>query len=200
MAGIISLGFAFLLALSYRVAGKRSATKASVFYIWGLCALAAVAVVPEQYVFRFPVVDTTVFALAAVPMLTNAIISQYSNYHPTGTTDRIHFIIVYPIAEEIVFRGLLIPILNRSFSRPVVEWFDVPVTLSIVIAASLFAIARLQRYKLNPASVKYMLFAFCGGIVFGVIANSTQSILIPVLLHVEYNLLAVYYSSKMRTD
>ncbi|MNG20249.1 CAAX amino terminal protease self- immunity [compost metagenome] len=133
-------------------------------------------------------------------MLTNAVIPQYSGYHPVGTVNIIHFIVTYPIVEEILFRGLLLPLLNRSFHYTILELFYLPVTVPIALTALLFAAAHLQYYKLNQTSVRYMLFAFIGGLTFGVIADSTQSILIPVLLHVEYNLLAFYYSTKMKTE
>lgn len=69
-------------------------------------------------------------------------------------------------------------------------------TLPIVLSAFLFAVAHLQYYRLNQTSVKYMLFAFSGGIVFAQITELSQSILFALLLHLQFNFLAYYYSSK----
>ncbi|WP_127530141.1 CPBP family intramembrane glutamic endopeptidase [Paenibacillus kobensis] len=210
MAGLVSLGLALLLSFSFRIVEKLSTLirngdnkqffQLAAIYIWGACAIAAALVVSDQYVFRVPTVDTTAFALAAAAILINAVIPQHSGYHPSGKFNIINFVVTYPIVEEIIYRGLLLPILDRSFHYTVVEIYDLPVTLSIVITALLFAVAHLQYYKLNRTSIKYMVFAFTGGIIFGVITNATHSILIPVLLHVEYNLLAVYYSNKMKAE
>lgn len=106
---------------------------------------------------------------------------------------------MYPIFEEVIFRGMIIPILNNSFStHPYFEIAYIPVTLPILISAFLFAVSHLQYYSFNQTSIKFMLFAFLGVIIHGMITDSSLSIVFPILLHVEFNLLSVYYSKKLQ--
>ena len=70
---------------------------------------------------------------------------------------------MYPIFEEVIFRGMIIPILNNAFS--IFSNFEIayiPVTLPILISSFLFAVSHLQYYKFNQTSIKFMLFAFLG--------------------------------------
>lgn len=69
---------------------------------------------------------------------------------------------------------MIIPILNNAF--PILSNFEIayiPVTLPILISSFLFAVSHLQYYKFNQTSIKFMLFAFLGGIIHGMITDST---------------------------
>lgn len=92
----------------------------------------------------------------------------------------------------------LLPLLNKSFQYTLIEIAYLPVSISVIISAILFSITHLQYYKLNRLIIRYMFFAFIGGILFGAITDYTQSIILSVLLHIEFNLLAVCYAFKQQ--
>lgn len=167
-------------------------------YIWGVLAISAAFLVQDNFVYKLPVMDRRVVFVSFAIIFVNIFIAKYSGYKPVGKYNFINFVIFYPIFEEVIFRGLVLPLLNNSFQYVVIEIAYLPVTIAVIISAFLFSIAHLQYYKLDKSSVRYMCFAFVGGILFGAIADYTQSIVIPVLLHIGFNLLSAYYSIKQQ--
>ncbi|WP_069201746.1 CPBP family intramembrane glutamic endopeptidase [Bacillus niameyensis] len=167
-------------------------------YIWGVFALAAAFLVQDNFVYKLPLMDRRVIFVCFAILLFNIFIAKYSGYKPIGRYNLINFVIFFPLFEEIIFRGLVLPILNNSFQHVVIEIAYLPVTIAVIISAFLFSIAHLQYYELDKLSVRYMCFAFVGGILFGAIADYTQSIVIPVLLHIGFNLLSACYSIRQQ--
>jgi len=78
--------------------------------------------------------------------------------------------LVSPITEESAFRGYCQAILEREFSGP----------LAVLISSVLFALAHLTQGFLWPKLLVY----FLAGLVFGVIANLTASILPGMVAHI----------------
>ncbi|PFX62536.1 CPBP family intramembrane metalloprotease [Bacillus wiedmannii] len=209
MSYFISLVLAVLLAFSYKIVditvsiviGKKlyRKIKNEIIYIWGTLLTIISYFYEDNYVFRLPTHYESIVVLILIAVITNFFISRYSGYNPSGKKNILNFVIMYPIFEEVIFRGMIIPILNKSFSiHPYFEIAYIPVTLPILISAFLFAVSHLQYYSFNQTSIKFMLFAFLGGIIHGMITDSSLSIVFPILLHVEFNLLSVYYSKKMQ--
>ncbi|EPC8417782.1 CPBP family intramembrane metalloprotease [Bacillus wiedmannii] len=209
MSYFISLVLAVLLAFSYKIVditvsivmGKKlyRKIKNEIIYIWGTLLTIISYFYEDNYVFRLPTHYESIVVLILIAVITNIFISRYSGYNPSGKKNILNFVIMYPIFEEVIFRGMIIPILNKSFSiHPYFEIAYIPVTLPILISAFLFAVSHLQYYSFNQTSIKFMLFAFLGGIIHGMITDSSLSIVFPILLHVEFNLLSVYYSKKMQ--
>ncbi|WP_306434438.1 CPBP family intramembrane glutamic endopeptidase [Paenibacillus sp. J2TS4] len=136
-------------------------------------------------------------ALFLIVALVNLLIARSSGYNPMGRHDTIHFVISYPLIEEAVFRGLMLPILSNSTTSVLpLTIVGLPVKYTVLITAFLFAICHLQYYKLSRMSIRFMMFAFSGGIFFGIIADQTKSILLPIILHIEFNALSVYFSRR----
>ncbi len=209
MSYFISLVLAVLLAFSYKIVditvsiviGKKlyRKIKNEIIYIWGTLLTIISYFYEDNYVFRLPTHYESIVVLILIAVITNIFISRYSGYNPSGKKNILNFVIMYPIFEEVIFRGMIIPILNNSFSiHPYFEIAYIPVTLPILISAFLFAVSHLQYYRFNQTSIKFMLFAFLGVIIHGMITDSSLSIFFPILLHVEFNLLSVYYSKKMQ--
>ena len=160
------------------------------FYLWGTFLTLIIYFYEDNYVFRFPIHYKPIFLLFLIATITIVFISQYSGYKPSGKKNILNFIIMYPVFEEIIFRGMIIPILNNSFPKySYFEILNIPVTVPILISSFLFAIAHLQYYSFNQTSIKFMLFAFFGGIIFGMIADYSLSIVFSLFLHIEFNLL-----------
>ncbi|HDR7801554.1 TPA: CPBP family intramembrane metalloprotease [Bacillus tropicus] len=208
MSYFISLVLAVLLAFSYKIVdttvgiiiGKTLYHKIEneIIYIWGTILTIISYFYEDNYVFRLPIHYESIVVLILIALITNIVISRYSGYNPIGKKNILNFVIMYPIFEEVIFRGMIIPILNNAFS--IFSNFEIayiPVTLPILISSFLFAISHLQYYKFNQTSIKFMLFAFLGGIIHGMITDSTLSIVFPILLHIEFNFLSVYYAKKL---
>ncbi|PIE96355.1 CPBP family intramembrane metalloprotease [Bacillus fungorum] len=209
MSYFITLALAVLLAFSYKIVditvgvviGKTLYRKIEneIIYIWGTLLTIISYFYEDNYVFRLPIHYESIVVLILIAVVTNIFISRYSGYNPSGKKNILNFVIMYPIFEEVIFRGMIIPILNNSFATlPYSEVAYIPVTVPILISSFLFAIAHLQYYSFNQTSIKFMLFAFLGGVIYGMITDSTLSIAFSILLHVEFNLLSVYYSKKLQ--
>ncbi|MGE1009884.1 CPBP family intramembrane glutamic endopeptidase [Bacillus cereus] len=209
MSYFITLVLAVLLAFSYKIVditvgiiiGKIRYQKIEneIIYIWGTLLTIISYFYEDNYVFRLPIHYESIVLLILIALITNIFISRYSGYNPSGKKNILNFVIMYPIFEEVIFRGMIIPILNNGFS--IFSYFEIayiPVTLPILISSFLFAISHLQYYKFNQTSIKFMLFAFLGGIIHGMITDFSLSIVFPILLHIEFNLLSVYYPKKLQ--
>ncbi|MFJ8530375.1 lysostaphin resistance A-like protein [Bacillus sp. NPDC094106] len=207
MSYLIALVFAVLLAFSYKIVditvgviiGRTLYRKIEneIIYIWGTLLTVIIYFYEDNYVFRLPIHYESIVLLILIAAITNIFISRYSGYKPSGKKNILNFVIMYPIFEEVIFRGMIIPMLNNSFPiYPLYEIFYIPVTVQILISSFLFAVAHLQYYSFNQTSIKFMLFAFLGGIIFGMITDYSLSIVFSIFLHVEFNLLSVYYSKK----
>lgn len=150
----------------------------------------------DIYVYNLPREVPEVLSMFLMILIINVFISKASGYSPIGTFDRINFVLAYPVIEEITFRGLVLPVLVK---HPVLaEFHHIPnitsTSLGIVITAFLFAVSHLQYYKLNSQSVRFMIFALIGGLVFGLIAQITESIVLTIPLHIAFNGSAAYYA------
>ncbi|HDX9577993.1 TPA: CPBP family intramembrane metalloprotease [Bacillus pseudomycoides] len=207
MSYFIALVLAVLLAFSYKIVditvriimGRTLYRKIEneILYIWGILLTIISYFYEDNYVFRLPIHYEPTVLLILIAAITNIFISRYSGYKPSGKKNILNFVIMYPIFEEVIFRGMIIPVLNNSFSiYRVFEIAYIPLTVPILISSFLFAVAHLQYYSFNQTSIKFMLFAFVGGITFGAITDYSLSIVFPLFLHVEFNLLSVYYSKR----
>ncbi|HDR3964448.1 TPA: CPBP family intramembrane metalloprotease, partial [Bacillus anthracis] len=192
MSYFITLVLAVLLAFSYKIVditvgiiiGKIRYQKIEneIIYIWGTLLTIISYFYEDNYVFRLPIHYESIVLLILIALITNIFISRYSGYNPSGKKNILNFVIMYPIFEEVIFRGMIIPILNNAFS--IFSYFEIayiPVTLPILISSFLFAISHLQYYKFNQTSIKFMLFAFLGGIIHGMITDFSLSIVFPIL-------------------
>lgn len=206
MLMLIALGVSLLLSFSYKIVEyiltllRIKLRPGTILYTWVITILLIIPFFNEHIIFNAPI-----NIMAAVPglviiFLVNALVPRYSGYKPAGTFNILNFAIMYPIIEEIIFRGMMLPYLNEVLpASPFIELLYLPINLSVIITAFLFAISHLQYYKLSLQSTKFMIFAFTGGIIFGAIAHITESIAFTLLLHMEFNMLAIYYAKKTKT-
>lgn len=171
-------------------------------YFWAVVILILVPFFNWNYIYNSPSNIIKVMPVFLILLFANYIVSRYSGYNPVGRFNTINFIIAWPVAEEIVFRGLILPYLNQYLTtRELLEFIYLPVSYPVIISALLFAICHLQYYKLSLQSTRFMVFAFVGGIIFGGIADITHSILLTYLIHIEFNFFAFYFAQKsLRTN
>lgn len=96
-------------------------------------------------------------------------------------------------AEEIVYRALPVTLLVLVFGRniPVSE----NVTLEVVLAALLFAVAHIgwtiSPFAITELNISGVVYAFGMGILNGVVYQKSRSVLYPMLMHSASNVLMV---------
>lgn len=86
-----------------------------------------------------------------------------------GTFDILCLIILSPILEELLFRGIILQIFLKQYNQ----------LISVILSASFFALFHLDTYKL--------LTTFCFGIVLALIKIKTQSNLLCIFSHIINN-------------
>lgn len=83
--------------------------------------------------------------------------------------------VLYPIAEELVFRGMLFHVLDRRAG-----WI-----VAVLTSALLFAVAHFDRSPLN------LLITFIDGTLYAIARRDSGSVLTPMALHMAGNAFAV---------
>jgi membrane protease YdiL (CAAX protease family) len=99
----------------------------------------------------------------------------------TGVYSFITIVIAAPILEELIFRGIILNGLLKSYSP----------LKSIIISSLLFGLVHLNPWQFIGASI--------GGILSGWVYFKTKKITLPIIIHMTNNLLAflvIYFSSR----
>ncbi|KAA9007581.1 CPBP family intramembrane metalloprotease [Paenibacillus spiritus] len=166
---IVAVAIAFLYVLLDRglapFLGKRSP---ATIYVWAAGLLLLTFAVRGNYVFRLPEGTGSVIGLFSAVLAVNLLIARYSGYRPAGALNRFNFAVVYPVFEEIAFRGLILPLLaEAAFLAKTVRIPGIgELNGAILLTAFLFAVSHLQYYRLNRQSIVFMAFAFSEAAVF----------------------------------
>ncbi|WP_310550240.1 CPBP family intramembrane glutamic endopeptidase [Paenibacillus glufosinatiresistens] len=195
LIGAVAIAFLYVL-LDRGLApflGKRSP---ATIYVWAAGLLLLTFAVRGNYVFRLPEDTGSVIGLFSAVLAVNLLIACYSGYRLVGALNRFNFAVVYPVFEEIAFRGLILPLLaEAAFLAKTVRIPGIgELNGAILLTAFLFAVSHLQYYRLNRQSIVFMAFAFSGGLFFGRIAYATEAVLLTIPLHMAFNGAAVFYS------
>lgn len=85
--------------------------------------------------------------------------------------------ILGPIAEELIFRGALYYRLSRTRLGP---------TVAIVILAAIWAVIHISY---SPGVIGVI---FVSGLILGFARRQTGSVIVPILMHIAWNLYAVW--------
>jgi len=133
-------------------------TKFLWFFIAAICVAAAI------YIVVFPV-------MAVFQLLNSGYQSQLSNLTQFLNFDgALLIILLFPFVEEVIFRGAL-------FLYPARRWSLSPVVL-ILVSSSLFMLTH---------TVIQMPAAFVAGVILALVAWWSQSLWLPILIHVIHN-------------
>jgi membrane protease YdiL (CAAX protease family) len=94
--------------------------------------------------------------------------------------------IIVGISEEIVFRGLVLGILSKSFGRKI-NLKSFTISVAGILSAVVFAIAHIG-FELFPFQITFfdpmqMIIAFGLGIFYAVLLEKTGSLLGPIIAH-----------------
>ena len=166
--------------------------------VWAIITIVLLPLFNMEYIFTTPINYHKAVPIFVVLILVYIVSARFSGYNPRGKYNITNFIITYPIIEEIIFRGLILPNLKQFFgSTEVIQVFNMSVTIPVIVSAILFAICHLQYYKLSALSIRFMIIAFLGGIFLGAMTEMTQSILLALILHITFNLFSVIFGKKI---
>ena len=86
-------------------------------------------------------------------------------------------LILFPITEELFFRGIIQPIIHKKFSK---TWRSISV--ANVLTSLLFSVTHLLNHNLFWA-----LSTFFPSLIFGWSKDRYQTLLAPLILHCYYN-------------
>ncbi len=111
------------------------------------------------------------------------------------------FCIVFPIGEEILFRGIILSLVTYLVGSRAI-YVPIPilkgVTLQVFLSAICFGITHFQYFgfKFNYATINKVLFAFIFGLIAGNLVEINGSIIYSVIFHIIANSGATIYYLK----
>jgi len=95
----------------------------------------------------------------------------------TKLTVLLNLVLLYPIVEELIFRGAIQPLLARWLKQ---RWLIL--SLANLTTSSLFVLVHLVNH--SPA---WAIATFIPSLAFGYIQERTNNIAAPIILHCTYN-------------
>ncbi|MFL0248276.1 CPBP family intramembrane glutamic endopeptidase [Candidatus Clostridium stratigraminis] len=182
----------FLYIILYRVLMR---LKVSTFikryynYIWAVSILIIALIYPNSLLrnesFEFLYNGKIVMEILKIAVFA-CIIGCFSGYKTINRKHDFNFCIIFPIFEEILFRGVIFLIL--------INIAGLSNKYAVVLSALFFGIMHFQYFGLKKDVIRYVLFAFIGGCFFANIVLMTKSILPSIFLHMAFNTSAIVFS------
>ena len=146
-------------------------------------------VVPNQIL---PLTEFLLFILLLIPFMLN------SGYTPhRSLAGIISFCIIFPIGEELIFRGMIPIIFSRIMNGKSLEIpFPIlkEVSLAVFVSSLLFGFMHLQYFdfRINKNTLVKVLYAFIFGIFIGNLAEVSGSLIYAFIFHIIANCGATY--------
>lgn len=160
ISGLLTLA---VLAVFYLVRRKKLSQALTIHRVPAEKLLSAVGLAPALYL----------AVIVVLSLLPEAWLTGYeeasASLNDTGLVAFVSTVVVAPLAEEIVFRGLI----QNRLSRAMPGW------LAVVLTAAVFGLCHGE-----PV---WMAYAFALGAAFGVVAWRCGSILPTIVMHVIFN-------------
>lgn len=94
-----------------------------------------------------------------------------------GKFNLIYVIFIYPIVEELVFRGLIQDYLKGKFTGAIMH-----LSFANILASILFVLLHFLYHSIIGA-----LLVFIPSLIFGYFKDRTGGILVAIVLHIFYN-------------
>jgi len=114
------------------------------------------------------------------------ILGCFSGYKTVSKKYDFNFCIIFPVFEEILFRGVILLILvNGGLLND---------KYSVLLSALLFGVMHFQYFGLKKDAIRYAVFAFIGGYYCANIVLITQSLLPSIFIHMVFNISAIVFS------
>ncbi len=178
---------------------KKQFIKENYFYLWFILILVGYVVLIGNITLPtnpLKLTDYVFMFLFIYPFMIN------SHYNPHQSFKGVFsFCIVYPIGEELLYRGILSYLLIYFFNtNTILVPFPLlkEISLTVLITAICFAIMHVQyfKFKLDQIGIRKIMYAFVFGIVVGNIIEMSGSLLYGILFHIIANSGATYFSYK----
>lgn len=158
-------------------------------YIWALLVLMIALIYPDSFLWKASfeffndreileeIIKVSVFA---------GILGCFSGYKTVNKKYDFDFCIIFPIFEEILFRGVILALLvNGGLLNGL---------YAVLSSSLLFGVMHFQYFGLKKNVIRYVVFAFIGGYYLANIVLITQSILPSIFLHMVFNISAILFS------
>lgn len=129
--------------------------------------------------FLFALFVSTVISLLPIPesLLESYLQSTEGMVSGSLIIMLISIVIIAPIVEEIIFRGLILSRLNKVMNT----------TVALIVSSLIFAILH--------GHILWVTYAFVLGVLFGIIAIITGSTLPTIIFHMSFNLAGLFVGS-----
>jgi hypothetical protein len=115
-----------------------------------------------------------------------SILGCFSGYKTKNRKYDFEFCVIFPVVEEILFRGVILLILvNAGLLKD---------AHAVVLSAMLFGVMHFQYFGLKKDAIRYVLFAFIGGYFLANLVLMTKSILPSIFIHMIFNTSAIVFS------
>lgn len=196
MVSIISIIGCGILSFSYKILNiiftrldESAFVKKNYNYVWATLILITALIYSDsllrQASFEFfnsgkvigEILKTAIFA---------CILGCISGYKTVNTKYDFDFCIIFPIFEEILFRGIILIIL--------IKFGGLNEKYAVILSALLFGVMHFQYFGFNMGALRYVIFAFIGGYFFAHLVLETFSIIPSIFLHMVFNISAILFS------
>lgn len=112
------------------------------------------------------------------------------------------FVLLFPIGEELLFRGWIqnyAKELTVNFPDNIDLYLINNIPMAVLISAFCFGITHFQYndFKINQKSIKQVLFAVAFGLFAGKMAYRTDSLVLPLIIHIFANGSVVFYGRRL---
>ena len=158
-------------------------------YIWAVLVLIIALIYPNSFFkkvsFEFLYNGETVKEILKIGVFAG-ILGSFSGYKTVNKKYDFDFCFIFPIFEEILFRGVILAIL--------IDGELLNEEYAVIFSALLFGIMHFQYFGFKKDTIRYVVFAFIGGYFFANIVLMTQSILPSIFLHMAFNISAIQFS------
>lgn len=188
--GCCILSFLYIILYTTLIRLKESTfIKKYYNYVWAVVVLIIALIYPNSFLrkasFDFVYNGETMGEILKIAVLAG-ILGCFSGYKTVNKKYDFDFCIIFPIFEEILFRGVILVILvNSGLLND---------KYAVVLSALLFGVMHFQYFGLKKDVIRYVVFAFIGGYYFANIVLMTQSILPSIFLHMAFNISAIIFS------
>ena len=173
--------------------------------IWLTAILIAGVLNPERFGLTIPRSSIAIEPMEALAILGGVTLFAIHSEYPIHKTWKpfLIFTFVFPLGEEILFRGIIQSIIVNTFSwgeQIVSIPFFGNVPIAVGISALCFGITHFQynAFRFNSRTVKQVLFATLFGLFAGKIVLETGSIVYPLILHGLANVSSQLYGLRRR--
>lgn len=136
-----------------------------------------------------------IISFIAALLLVTFVIQYFTNgFKNVKGIETFYFQLLMPgIAEELVFRGILLGLLNKAYNKRFFIW-KTPIGWGVLITAVLFGLVHSFNFGSHnfDFNILYFLSTFTMGLLLAVIKEKSQSLLPGIICHNLFNLIVTY--------